>query len=110
MTSFVLVIAVTAFLAGAATAVFVMLVIGIRKADRPRARPPARGTPLDAVTRSTLAARHLAQRSRPRRPPRQLTAAAAKARYFCQGRLGLAPRCPGQRPRKQRRCISSGFR
>jgi hypothetical protein len=33
-----------------------MLVVGIRKADRPRTRPPARTTPLDAVTRSTLAA------------------------------------------------------
>jgi hypothetical protein len=51
-----LVIAVTAFLAGAATAVFTMLVIGIRKSDRPRDLPPARSTPLDAVTRSTLAA------------------------------------------------------
>jgi hypothetical protein len=55
VTAFVLVIAATAFLAGAATAVFVMLVIGIRKSDRPRTRPPARITPLDAVTRSTLA-------------------------------------------------------
>jgi hypothetical protein len=56
VTAFLLVIAATAFLAGAASAVFVMLVIGIRKADRPRTRPPARTTPLDAVTRSTLAA------------------------------------------------------
>lgn len=54
--AFCLVIAVTAFLAGAATAVFTMLVIGIRKSDRPRGLPPARSTPLDAVTRSTLAA------------------------------------------------------
>jgi hypothetical protein len=51
-----LVIALTAFLAGAATAVFTMLVIGIRKSDRPRSLPPARSTPLDAVTRATLAA------------------------------------------------------
>lgn len=51
-----LVIAVTAFLTGAATAVFTMLVIGIRKSDRPHALPPARSTPLDAVTRSTLGA------------------------------------------------------
>jgi hypothetical protein len=52
-----LVIAVTAFLTGAATAVFVMLVIGIRKADRPHSGlPPARSTPLDAVTRSALRA------------------------------------------------------
>jgi hypothetical protein len=51
-----LVIAGTAFLAGAATAVFVMLVIGIRKADRPRTLPGGPTTPLDAVTRSTLRA------------------------------------------------------
>jgi hypothetical protein len=56
MASYVLVIAVTAFLAGAASAVFVMLVVGIRKADRPRSRPPAPTTRLDAVTRSMLAA------------------------------------------------------
>ena len=56
MTGFVLVVAVTAFLAGVASAVFVMLVVGIRKADRPRTMPPARTTPLDAVTRRTLAA------------------------------------------------------
>jgi hypothetical protein len=35
MALFILVIAVTAFLLGAALAVFVMLVVGIRKADRP---------------------------------------------------------------------------
>jgi hypothetical protein len=56
MTSLMLVIAVTAFLSGAAAAVFVMLVIGIRKADRPRSLPDATSTPLDAVTRATLAA------------------------------------------------------
>ena len=56
MASLMLVIAVTAFLSGAATAVFVMLVIGIRKADRPRSLPGARSTPLDAVTRTTLGA------------------------------------------------------
>jgi hypothetical protein len=56
MASYALVIAVTAFLAGAATAVFVMLVIGIRKADRPRRGPDARNTPLDAATRSMLRA------------------------------------------------------
>jgi hypothetical protein len=38
MASLLLVIAVTAFLAGAATAVFAMIVIGIRKVDRPRHR------------------------------------------------------------------------
>jgi hypothetical protein len=58
MASYVLVIAVTAFLAGAASAVFVMLVlvVGIRKADRPRTGPPAPATRLDAVTRGVLAA------------------------------------------------------
>jgi multisubunit Na+/H+ antiporter MnhB subunit len=56
MASYVLVIGLTAFLAGAASAVFVMLVVGIRKVDRPRTRPRARGTALDAVTRSTLGA------------------------------------------------------
>jgi hypothetical protein len=56
MTSLLLVVAVTAFLSGAAIAVFVMLVIGIRKADRPRRPGGAYSTPLDAVTRSTLRA------------------------------------------------------
>jgi hypothetical protein len=56
MASYALVIAVTAFLAGAATAVFVMLVIGIRKADRPHRRAAERNTPLDAATRSMLRA------------------------------------------------------
>ncbi len=56
MASLIIVVAVTAFLSGAATAVFVMLVIGIRKADRPRGLPRGRCTPLDAVTRSTLRA------------------------------------------------------
>ena len=55
MASFVLVIAITAFLAGGATGIFVMLVIGIRKGDRPR-RGPSRNTPLDAATRSMLRA------------------------------------------------------
>jgi len=55
MASYVLVIAITAFLAGGAIAVFAMLVIGIRKADRPRCGP-ARGTALDAATRATLRA------------------------------------------------------
>jgi len=56
MASLLLVIAVTAFLAGAATATFAMIVIGIRKVDRPRHLPVARLSPLDAVTRATLAA------------------------------------------------------
>ncbi|MGD0247203.1 MAG: hypothetical protein ABSB59_43720 [Streptosporangiaceae bacterium] len=55
MDSFALVIAITAFLAGGAAGMFVMLVIGIRKGDRPR-RGPARNTPLDAATRSMLRA------------------------------------------------------
>lgn len=56
MMSVMLVIAVTAFLSGAAVAVFVMLVIGIRKADQPRTLPRARASALDAVTRTTLSA------------------------------------------------------
>ena len=56
MTIFTLVIAVTAFLSGAAVAAFTMIVIGIRKVDRPRDLPPARSGPLDAVTRTTLCA------------------------------------------------------
>jgi hypothetical protein len=54
MASFVLVIAITAFLAGGAAAAFVMLVIGIRKADRRRGGPVGRSIPLDAATRSIL--------------------------------------------------------
>jgi hypothetical protein len=42
MTSLILVIAVTAFSAGAAAAVFLMIVIGIRKADHPRRAPTPR--------------------------------------------------------------------
>jgi len=56
MASVVLVIAITAFLAGGATGIFVMLVIGIRKADRTRRDPAARSNPLDAATRSMLRA------------------------------------------------------
>jgi hypothetical protein len=56
MASLLIVVAVTAFLTGAAMTVFAMLVIGIRKADRPHGRPSDHCTPLDAVTRSTLAA------------------------------------------------------
>ena len=55
MASFVLVVAVMAFLSGVVTAVFIMLVIGIRKGDRPR-HLPGRNTPLDAFTRTTLGA------------------------------------------------------
>lgn len=56
MTPLIVVIAVTAFLSGAALAMLVMIVVGIRKADRPRHLPPAPTTPLDAVTRSLLKA------------------------------------------------------
>jgi hypothetical protein len=55
MTSFTLVIAGTAFLAGAAVAVFLMIVIGIRKADRPR-HQSGRNVPVDAFTRNFLGA------------------------------------------------------
>jgi hypothetical protein len=56
MASLMLVIAVTAFLSGAVSAVFVLLVIGIRKADRLRSPRNVGGTALDAVTRTTLGA------------------------------------------------------
>lgn len=56
MASIVLVIAVTAFLSGGAAAVFLMLVVGIRRGDRPRHMPAARNTPLDAFTRTMLGA------------------------------------------------------
>ena len=56
MASFVFVVAITAFLAGGATGIFVMVVIGIRKSDRPRRGPVARSTPVDAATRSMLRA------------------------------------------------------
>jgi hypothetical protein len=52
------VIAVTAFLAGAAAAVFLMIVIGIRKADHPRRATTPRDNPLDAATRTVLGARN----------------------------------------------------
>jgi len=54
MAFLMLVIAIAAFLSGAAAAAFIMLVAGIRKADRPHRPPSARSTPLDAVTRATL--------------------------------------------------------
>lgn len=56
MTSFVFVVGVIAFLSGAVAAVFVMLVIGIRRGDRQRRLPASRDTPLDAFTRTTLGA------------------------------------------------------
>ena len=54
MFNFALVIGITAFLGGAATATFLMLSIGVRKADRPRCRPEYPGGPVDAFTRATL--------------------------------------------------------
>ena len=49
-------IAIAAFLSGGVAAVFVMLVIGIRKGDRVRHLYDAPDTPLDALTRSVLGA------------------------------------------------------
>ena len=54
MTSLGLVLVVTAFLSGAACAVFVMVVIGIRKADRPWHLGRGRDTATGAVTRTML--------------------------------------------------------
>lgn len=54
MASFVLVITLTAFLGGAGTAVFVILVIGIRKGDRPERILENRHSQIDACTRSVL--------------------------------------------------------
>ena len=54
MTSFTLLIAIVAFLAGGASAIFLMLVIGIRKGDRTRCLPGAQDTPLDTFTRTML--------------------------------------------------------
>jgi hypothetical protein len=54
MTSFVLVVAAIAFLSGGVAAVFVMLVIGIRKG--PRRLPSQRNNPLETVTLATLGA------------------------------------------------------
>lgn len=54
MASLVLVVALTAFAAGATAAVFLMLFIGIRKGDRPERITGTRNSPLDACTRSVL--------------------------------------------------------
>jgi hypothetical protein len=54
MTSLGIVIAVTAFLSGAATATFTMLIVGIRKAAAPWRPHRSCSAPLDAFTRSTL--------------------------------------------------------
>ena len=54
MTSLGLVLMVTAFLSGAACAVFVMVVIGIRQGDRPWHLHGGRDTAADAATRTML--------------------------------------------------------
>lgn len=54
MAALMVVIALAAFLAGAAAAVFFMLVTGIRKGDRPERILQVPGSPLDACTRSVL--------------------------------------------------------
>ena len=56
MTSLYLVLVVTAFLSGAALAVFVMVVVGIRQGDRPRRLHGGRDTAASAVTRTMLGA------------------------------------------------------
>ena len=53
MISLVLVVALTAFLGGAAAAVFLMLFIGIRKGDRPERITGIRNA-LDSTTRSVI--------------------------------------------------------
>jgi hypothetical protein len=57
MASLILVIALTAFLAGAATAVFLMLAIGIRKADRPDRILQPRASSLNTCTRTVTGSR-----------------------------------------------------
>ena len=57
MASLIFVIALTAFLGGAATAVFFMLVTGIRKGDRPERILEPRSSQLDACTRSVTGGR-----------------------------------------------------
>jgi len=54
MTSLGLVLLVTAFLSGAASAVFVIVVVGIRQGDRPWHLHDARDTAAGAVTRTML--------------------------------------------------------
>jgi len=54
MVSLVLVVALIAFLAGVAAAVFLMLFIGIRKGDRPERVTGPRNSPLDRCTRSLI--------------------------------------------------------
>ena len=54
MASFVLVVALTAFLGGVTTAIFLMLCIGIRKGDRPERIVGTRNTPFESSTRSVI--------------------------------------------------------
>ena len=54
MTCAGLVLLVTAFLSGAVSAVFAMVVAGIRQGDRPWHRQAARDTPAGAFTRFML--------------------------------------------------------
>jgi hypothetical protein len=54
MFTITLVIAITAFLGGAASAAFLMISIGIRKNDRPHSRPGHPGSPVDSFTRTAL--------------------------------------------------------
>ena len=51
---FALVIGITAFLGGAATATLVMISIGVRNADRPQCHLGYPGSPVDSFTRATL--------------------------------------------------------
>ena len=57
MISLVLMVAVVAFMAGAATSVFIMLFIGIRRGDRPERILGDGNTPLDASTRAVVGSR-----------------------------------------------------
>lgn len=54
MSFFTFVIAISAFLAGGVSAIFLMLVFGIRKGDRTRFSSSAQDTPLDTFTRTVL--------------------------------------------------------
>lgn len=54
MITYVLVIAATAFLAGALTAAFAVFFIGIRKGDRPERILGPRSSSLDTCTRAIL--------------------------------------------------------
>ena len=57
MTSLDLVLMVTAFLSGAALAVFVVIVVGIRQGDRPWHLHDVRDTAAGTVTRAMLGTR-----------------------------------------------------